>query len=244
MRKDFVIGIHPVINAIKEGIEFKQLLIARNKKLPFIEEFLQKNKDKRSLVVYKNLSEIERLFPNSQGIVMFIKRFEYADEEETVLNVIKSKKVLLAFSGIMDVRNIGAVARTAQASGLVGGIILPKHRSLDITPAAIKASTGSLLSIPVVRLSNLRYFVKDLKRRGVSVIGVEKRGSVRYDMLKYDLPICCVFGSESKSLSDVFLRDLDQNVYIPMSNDFNSLNLSVASSILLYEIFRQKNFEL
>ncbi|AWB10074.1 23S rRNA (guanosine-2'-O)-methyltransferase [Thermodesulfobium acidiphilum] len=244
MKSDLVIGVHPVINAIKEGIEFRELLIARNKRLPFIEEFLEKNKDKRSLVIYKNLSEIERLFPNSQGIVMFIKRFEYADEEETVLNAIKSKKVLLAFSGIMDVRNIGAVARTAQASGLVGGIILPKHRSLDITPAAIKASTGSLLNIPVVRLSNLRYFVKDLKKRGVNVIGVEKKGSIRYDMLKYDLPICCVFGSESKSLSDVFLRDLDQSVYIPMASDFNSLNLSVASSILLYEIFRQKNFEL
>jgi 23S rRNA (guanosine2251-2'-O)-methyltransferase len=195
-------------------------------------------------VVYKTLPEIEKLFPNSQGIVMFTKEFSYSDEEDVILNAIKHKKILLAFSGIMDVRNIGAVARTAQASGLVGGIILPKHRSLDVTPAAIKASTGSLLKIPVVRVSNLRYFSQNLQKRGFAVIGVEKRGTTRYDQFNYELPVCCVFGSESKALSDVFLKDLDQTVYIPMSNDFNSLNLSVASGILLYEILKQRNFEL
>lgn len=244
MKKEFIFGIHPVVSAIKEGIEFSELLIAKNKKIPFIEEFLQKNDDKRALVTYKAFSEIEKLFPNSQGIVMFTREFSYSDEEDVVLNAIKQKKVLLAFSGIMDVRNVGAVARTAQASGLVGGIILPKHRSLDITPAAIKASTGSLLNIPVVRVSNLRYFSKDLQKRGFAVVGVEKRGATRYDQFKYELPVCCIFGSESKALSDVFLKDLDQTVYIPMSNDFNSLNLSVASGILLYEILKQMNFEL
>jgi len=244
MKREFLFGVHPVVSAIEAGVEFNELLIAKNKRVKAIEDFLQKNEDKKSLVIYKNLSEIEKLFPNSQGIVMFVKKFKYSDEEETVLNAIKYKKVLLAFSGIMDVRNIGAVARTSLASGIVGGIILPKHRSLDITPAAIKASTGSLLNIPVVRVTNLRYFAKELQKKGVNVIGVEKRGSVRYDVFKYQLPICCVFGSESKSLSDVFLRDLDQNVYIPMPNNFNSLNLSVASGILLYEILRQKNFEI
>ncbi|WP_448589487.1 TrmH family RNA methyltransferase [Thermodesulfobium sp.] len=244
MKREFLFGVHPVVSAIEAGVEFNELLIAKNKRVKAIEDFLQKNEDKKSLVIYKNLSEIEKLFPNSQGIVMFVKKFKYSDEEETVLNAIKYKKVLLAFSGIMDVRNIGAVARTSLASGIVGGIILPKHRSLDITPAAIKASTGSLLNIPVVRVTNLRYFAKELQKKGVNVIGVEKRGSVRYDVFKYQLPICCVFGSESKSLSDVFLRDLDQSVYIPMPNNFNSLNLSVASGILLYEILRQKNFEI
>ena len=173
-----------------------------------------------------------------QGVVGFIDQFNYADLDE-VLQQGKDTPFLLVLDGIEDPRNLGALIRTAAACG-VWGVIIPKDRAAGITPAVAKGSAGAVFDIPVVRVANISSTLRKIKERDIWVVGAAAEAHM--DLFHQDLtiPVAVVIGGEGRGMRPLIKRDCDLLVSIPMKRNANSLNASVAGSIILYEVIRQR----
>jgi 23S rRNA (guanosine2251-2'-O)-methyltransferase len=185
-------------------------------------------------------SKLDSLTANSphQGVVGFIDHFTYADLDE-VLQQDEGMPFLLVLDGIEDPRNLGALIRTADACG-VWGVIIPKDRAAAITPAVAKSSAGAVFHFPVVRVANIPTTLRKIKERGIWVVGAAAEAQT--DLFRQDLtiPLAVVIGGEGKGIRPLIKRECDFLVSIPMKGKVNSLNASVAGSIILYEIIRQR----
>lgn len=166
----------------------------------------------------------------NQGVVVDLE-FRYADESE-----IKGDLVVL-LDHINDPHNLGAIARTALAAG-AGAIVIPKDRSVGVTPSAVKVSAGTLLRIPVVKVTNLPRTIDDLKERGYWVYGADMEGTSIYEE-DFRPPVALVLGSEGEGLSRLVKQKCDQLIAVPMYADIDSLNVSVSAGIILFEMARK-----
>lgn len=171
-----------------------------------------------------------------QGIVCKVK-----DIQTVGLNQIVGKnQLIVALDGIQDPHNVGAILRTCDCTG-VSGLILTKHKSAGLTPAAIKASTGAAYTVPVSIVNNLSNALKQLKKEGYWIVGSDMDHACDYREGIYDVPICLVIGSEGKGISPLVKKQCDYMVSLPMEGKMSSLNASVACAVLLYEIHSQRN---
>lgn len=150
---------------------------------------------------------------------------------------------LLILDGVTDVRNLGAIIRTA-AAFKVGGIILPKDRSALITSDVYKTSSGAVEYIDIITETNLSRTIQKLKDSGFWIYGFEKNGKTNLDKLNFDGKVVCVMGGEDTGIRELTLKNCDFVSSIPIASDINSLNVSVASSIVIYEVLRQKGFKI
>jgi 23S rRNA (guanosine2251-2'-O)-methyltransferase len=166
----------------------------------------------------------------NQGVVVDLE-FRYADESE-----IKGDLVVL-LDHINDPHNLGAIARTALAAG-AGAIVIPKDRSVGVTPSAVKVSAGTLLRIPVVKVTNLPRTIDDLKEKGYWVYGADMEGTSIYEE-DFRPPVALVLGSEGEGLSRLIKQKCDQLIAVPMYADIDSLNVSVSAGIILFEMARK-----
>jgi len=166
----------------------------------------------------------------NQGVVVDLE-FRYADESE-----IKGDLVVL-LDHINDPHNLGAIARTALAAG-AGAIVIPKDRSVGVTPSAVKVSAGTLLRIPVVKVTNLPRTIDDLKEKGYWVYGADMEGTSIYEE-DFRPPVALVLGSEGEGLSRLVKQKCDQLIAVPMYDDIDSLNVSVSAGIILFEMARK-----
>ena len=171
-----------------------------------------------------------------QGIACKVK-----DIQTVGLNQIVGKnQLIVALDGIQDPHNVGAILRTCDCTG-VSGLILTKHKSAGLTPAAIKASTGAAYTVPVSIVNNLSNALKQLKKEGYWIVGSDMDHARDYREGIYDVPICLVIGSEGKGISPLVKKQCDYMVSLPMEGKMSSLNASVACAVLLYEIHSQRN---
>lgn len=166
----------------------------------------------------------------NQGVVIDLE-FKYADESE-----IKGDLVVL-LDHINDPHNLGAIARTAVAAG-AGAIVIPKDRSVDVTPSAVKVSAGALLRIPVVKVTNLPRTIDNLKKKGYWIYGADMKGTSVYEE-DFQPPVALVFGNEGEGLSRLVKQKCDQLIAVPMYSDIDSLNVSVSAGIIMFEIARK-----
>ncbi|MBI5399444.1 23S rRNA (guanosine(2251)-2'-O)-methyltransferase RlmB [Candidatus Saganbacteria bacterium] len=149
---------------------------------------------------------------------------------------------LLILDGIEDPHNFGAILRTAEAAG-VQGIIIRKRRQVQITETVIKVSTGAAESVPVIRVANIAETISSLKNQGIRVIGLEIDGTAYYNDASFTEPLAVVVGSEGSGLSRLVKERCDEIVRLPMRGKINSLNVSVATGIFLYEVIRQRSLD-
>ena len=171
-----------------------------------------------------------------QGIACKVK-----DIQTVGLNQIVGKnQLIVALDGIQDPHNVGAILRTCDCTG-VSGLILTKHKSAGLTPAAIKASTGAAYTVPVSIVNNLSNALKQLKKEGYWIACSDMDHARDYREGIYDVPICLVIGSEGKGISPLVKKQCDYMVSLPMEGKMSSLNASVACAVLLYEIHSQRN---
>jgi len=179
-------------------------------------------------------------FKNHQGVVARISAIEYHNAEDLVNNLIEEEKTpfVIALDRVTDVRNFGAIARTAMAAGL-DAIIIPEKGSATVTDEAIKASAGALMHLPVCRSSNLFQTIKHLKEAGLQVICGTEKANKELFFDTYTKPCVLIVGSEEDGIHPSLLKLADKLVKIPMNSQLDSLNVSVAAGIMMYEVIRQ-----
>ena len=175
-----------------------------------------------------------------QGIVLGITPYEYLSLEDLLAkNTSEAAPFLLILDSLEDPHNFGSILRTADASG-VSGVIIPKHRSVGITPVVTKASTGAVEYVPIARVTNLAQSIKQLKDAGYWIFGTDMEGT-DYRQWKVEGPIALIIGNEGKGMSAGLKKEVDEMLTIPMTGHVQSLNAGVAAGLLMYEVFRKRS---
>jgi 23S rRNA (guanosine2251-2'-O)-methyltransferase len=241
MKQFYIYGINPVVEALRsESCRTTEVWLAKGRNLARLKEIIGMAEYKGVPIRQVERSKLDSLTVNAphQGVVGFIDQFNYADLDG-VLEKGEGAPLLLVLDGIEDPRNLGALIRTADACG-VWGVIIPKDRSAGITPAVAKSSAGAVFHLPVVRVANIPTTLRQIKERGIWVVGAAAEAHT--DLFQQDLtsPLAVVIGGEGRGIRPLIKRECDFLVSIPMKSKVNSLNASVAGSIILYEITRQR----
>ncbi|MFZ4263595.1 23S rRNA (guanosine(2251)-2'-O)-methyltransferase RlmB [Sphingobacterium sp. HJSM2_6] len=238
-----VFGTRAVMEAIDSGKEIESLFVQRGLSGPLFAEFKAMVKEydiSYQQVPIEKLNRITR--KNHQGIIAVISPITYHNIEELLPAIYEKGEtpLLLMLDGVTDVRNMGAIARTAECAG-VHAIIVPKKGSAEINPDAIKTSAGALYKIPVCRHDSLGKVGRYLIESGIQlVVSTEKTQDSIYDV-DYAMPSCIIMGAEDVGVSDDLIRISDKLAKIPMFGEIESLNVSVSAAVVIYEAIRQRN---
>jgi 23S rRNA (guanosine2251-2'-O)-methyltransferase len=170
-----------------------------------------------------------------QGVAVLVLPYQYADEDELLRG-----DLIVALDEVSDPRNLGAVARSALAAG-AAGLVVPRHRSAAVTPAAVKASAGATEHLAIAQVTNLAVFLKKCKRAGFWVYGASGEAAARYTTLDFASRVVLVFGSEGHGLRRLVAESCDALASVPMDGPVESLNVSVAAALFLFEARRQRD---
>ena len=176
-----------------------------------------------------------------QGVIAKIECFHYLSLDkflERISTGVNSEWILI-LDGVTDPRNFGALLRTAEAVG-IGHVVIPKHRSAEVTPLVVKASSGATFYLNIVKATNLRRALSELKKRGYWIVGLDAKAAKTIYENKYPERLVIVLGSEGKGIRQINLRECDFVVSIPMLGKVASLNVAVAGAVFLYEVLRQR----
>lgn len=242
MQNNFIYGIRAIIEAIDSGKIIDKILFKSDLKGQLSNELFNIAKEKKIAVQFVPLQKINQYTrANHQGVIAFISPIEYTDIEELTQKKFEEGKMpfFLILDGVTDVRNFGAIARTAECAG-VDAIIIPTKGSAQVTEDAIKTSAGALYKIPVARVNNLAQTVKFLKNSGLQIISASENGKINYYENDFVTPTALIMGSEENGVSTDMLRISDNIVKIPIIGTIESLNVSNASSVIIYEAVRQR----
>jgi 23S rRNA (guanosine2251-2'-O)-methyltransferase len=238
---EWVYGLNPVLEAIRSGRQVKTvfLSVSRREGVSGIEREIAS-----SGITLKKTDQFffDSRFPKGhQGIAAVVAPREYTDLEELLsIPTLKDETpFFLILDCIEDPRNFGAILRTADAGG-VHGVVIQSHRSATLVPEAVKASAGAAEYMPVAMVANIKHVMADMKEAGILVVGAEAgTGRTIWD-LELNVPLALVVGSEGKGLRKTVKEDCDVLVSLPMKGRVNSLNVSVAAAIMIYEIIHQR----
>ena len=175
-------------------------------------------------------------------MIAFVSAVEYARVDTLVPTLYEEGKnpFLVLLDGITDVRNFGSIARTCDCAG-VDAIILPSHNSVTVNADAVKTSAGALHTLPVCREKNITETLRYLKESGIKIVCATEKGKIQYTKSDYTSPVCIVMGAEDTGIPVEHLRMCDEWVSIPQFGNIESLNVSVATGVLLYEAVRQRH---
>jgi 23S rRNA (guanosine2251-2'-O)-methyltransferase len=240
--KDFIFGTRAVMEAIHAQRDIDKILVDKEVNNELIKELLSLAKEEKIQVVRVPEAKLNRITrKNHQGVVAHMSAIQYASLDN-VIDECFSKGIaplILILDRITDVRNFGAMARTADCAG-VHAIVIPEKGSAQINSDAVKTSAGALNHLPVCKVKNLYYTVKDLKKMGLNVVSVtEKTERLMYDA-DFSLPTALIMGSEEDGISQELMGISDEFVKIPLSGNIESLNVSVSAGVVIYEAIRQR----
>lgn len=238
-----IIGRKPVLEAINSGEEIEQVFLLYGQKGDIINAIVvaaKKKGIKLSQLPYDKFTAVTAN-ANSQGVAARKSSQKYYSVENIITDSKKTKyPLLLILDSIQDPRNLGAILRTAECSG-VDGIIITKHNSASINETVIKTSAGAVEHAKICVVNNLVNTIKVLKDNGFWVIGASLEESKDYSSMDYKLPAALIIGNEEKGLRRLTAENCDFLIKIPMQGKIQSLNVSVAAGIILFEILRQRN---
>lgn len=237
-----IFGLRAVIEAIKDGKDIESLFIQRGLTGELYGELkvVLRNFDIPSQQV--PIEKLNRItLKNHQGVIAFISPITYQKIEDIVPQIFEKGQVplVLILDGITDVRNFGAIVRTAECSG-VHAIVVPKKNSAQINPDAVKTSAGALYKVPICRHDNLLTILKFLKDSGLQIIACTEKTDDLIYRPDYTAPSAIIMGSEDEGVSFELIRNSDYLTKIPMLGQIESLNVSVSAGIILYEAVRQR----
>jgi len=239
----FIFGIHAVKEAIAAGRDIDKVLIRRGAGSDLFKELLAELNQldiPAQQVPLEKLNRITR--KNHQGVIAWISQVSYGDITSILPGIFESGEdpLILLLDGVSDVRNFGAIARSAECAG-VHAIVIPFTGSAAINPDAIKTSAGALHRIPVCRHRDLLTVVRFLRDSGLSIFAATEKAEL--DIYKADMtgPAGIIMGSEDRGISASLLKEAENWVSIPMKGSISSLNVSVATGIILFEAVRQRN---
>ena len=242
-RDDLIIGRNAVSEALKSGRAIDTLLVAKGERNGSIGQILAKCRDLGVVIKEVDRKKLDMMCNSSthQGVAAYAASHEYASMEDVfALAEERGEKPFINICDeLEDPHNLGAILRTAEATG-VHGVIIPKRRNASLSYVVGKASAGAVEYVPVVRVANLAQTMDELKERGIWFYGADMDGE-NWCGVDYDGGVGLVIGSEGKGISRLVKEKCDFIVSMPMKGKINSLNASVAAGVLMYEVARQRS---
>jgi 23S rRNA (guanosine2251-2'-O)-methyltransferase len=241
--KNFIFGIHAIIEAIKAGKTIDKLFIQKGLHNNAFAELWKLVRLRRINYKHVPIEKINRLTKkNHQGVFAFLSPVDFHKIEDIIPRLYEEGKnpLILVLDRITDVRNLGAIARTAECAG-IHTILIPEQNSAAINGDAVKTSSGALHKIPISRTWNLKLSLQLIKDSGIQLIGcTEKTQDFIYNA-DFCKPTAIIIGSEEDGISKEILKMCDMKTKIPINGSISSLNVSVATGIISYEAIRQRN---
>ena len=240
-----VYGRWPVLEALRAGNVVKIYLVAGvHDGADHLQEMQVVAAEKHIPIVRVERQALDRAVDgaNHQGVAAVARPHQYVPFEQVVETATKAQglPLLVVFDGVQDPQNLGSILRTAEAAG-VQGAVLPKHQQAGVTPAVVRASAGAAQHVPTAEVTNLRQSIQTLKDAGYWIVGLDMDGGTDYDNFDVDSPIALIVGAEGRGLGRLVTEQCDYLVKLPMRGQIASLNASVATGIVLYEIQRRRN---
>lgn len=242
--QNLIYGMRPLMEAIQNGKTIDKVLIQKGLKGDLFKELFYTVRQSKIPFQYVPVEKLNRLTRgNHQGIIAFLSAIEYHNIFDLVPTFFEEGRtpLLLMLDKISDVRNIGAIARTAECAG-VDAIIIPLKGGAQLNEDAVKSSAGALHKIPVCRHSNLVEVIRYLQDSGIELCAVTEKAPDPYFRKEFINPLCLLMGNEYEGIAYDYLRLCDSSVAIPMVGTVASLNVSVATGIVLFEVVKQRNF--
>ena len=238
-----IFGVRAVLEAIEAGKEVDKILVKRDLQSELSRELFAALRGRTIPVVRVPVEKLNRITrKNHQGVIAYISAVEYASVDPLVPTIYEEGRVpfLVLLDGITDVRNFGSIARTCDCAG-VDAIIIPSHNSVTVNADAVKTSAGALHLLPVCREKNITETLKYLKASGIRIVCATEKGKINYTQTNFTEPVCVVMGAEDKGIPQEHLALCDDWVAIPQFGNIESLNVSVATGVVLYEAVRQRH---
>ncbi|OAV43447.1 23S rRNA (guanosine(2251)-2'-O)-methyltransferase RlmB [Lewinella sp. 4G2] len=241
-REDIIYGRHPVLEALNSGAPVDKVFLQQGTRGEFEKELRKLCKMMEvpfTVIPSAKLGRMTR--GNHQGVIAQLAAAAYQKTEDLIPMLYEQGEtpLLLLLDGVTDVRNLGAIARSAEVCG-AHGIIIPQKNSAGLTADAVKSSAGALLRIPVCREKSLVNTVALLKNSGIQVVASDLQAEAYLHELQLTEPLCIVMGAEGEGISEGVGRAADVRFRIPQAGQLNSFNVGVAAGILLYETMRKR----
>ena len=241
---EYIVGRNPVIEHLRntpQGVEV--VCIAEGNTHSRIRQIIAMAEQANIRIKHCTRRELDKLQPSvpHQGVIAVIRSPRYNDLSSILAKIQSSEHdaLLVMLDGVQDPRNLGAILRTADAAN-ADAVIIPKNSAVGITAAVHKASAGASAYVPIVSVTNLARTVDALKKAGVWVAGTTEDAPCLYTDADFNIPLCLVLGSEGKGIRRLVKEKCDYLVHLPMLGNIESLNVSVAAGVLLYEVLRQR----
>jgi 23S rRNA (guanosine2251-2'-O)-methyltransferase len=237
-----IIGRNPVAEALASGTAIEKIFLLRSasgEEVNTIKRLAGQFNIPLTFVPAEKLDRFTKA--QHQGVVALAGLLNYVELQSGISHVVESgvTPLFVMLDGVTDVRNIGAIARTAWCCG-AQGLVLPTSHAATLGEDAIKTSAGALNKIMLLRIPSVQQAIDAFRLNGIQVLGTEMRGSIPVYEADLKLPTCIVMGAEDKGISKEVLKRADTLIRIPMATSFDSLNVSVAAGMILYEASRQR----
>ena len=240
--EDSIFGIRSVIEAIRFGKDIDKVLVKRGLRGDLFKELQTEMNSNNIPIQYVPEEKLNRITrKNHQGVIALMSPITFYDLENIVADIYEKGEspFILALDEVTDVRNFGAIVRTAECAG-VHAIIIPEKGSARIGGDAIKTSAGALHKMPICRVHDLKKGLEYLQLSGITLFGATEKATDNYYQNDFNKPVCIVMGAEDEGLSPSIIRLCEHLVKIPILGKIQSLNVSVAASILVYDVVRQR----
>lgn len=240
--KDMIFGIRAVIEAVNSGKEIDKILLRRDMTNELSRELFRELEGLNIPIQKVPVEKLNRItLKNHQGVIAFISPVTYQRIEDIIPGIYEAGRnpFIVVLDNVTDVRNFGAIARTCECAG-VDAIVVPMRGGAALNADAVKTSAGALMKIPVCRENSISNALRFLSASGIRLIAATEKGAVDYTGARYTDPVAIVMGSEDEGIAPEHLRICDDVVKIPIVGTIESLNVSVAAGVLMYEVVRQR----
>ena len=241
-KTQYIYGVHAVLEAFEAGKDIDKILLSKTLNDETAKEISEKARALRVPVQRVPVQKIDRITrKNHQGVLAMMAAVTYYQVEDLVPQLFDEGEnpFIVVLDGVTDVRNFGAVARICECAG-VSAIVIPDRESVSVNADAVKTSAGALNYLPVCREHNLVKAVRLLRDSGFKIVGTSDKSQMPYTKGNYTGPVAIVLGAEDKGISPEIMKLCDTQVLIPEFGHINSLNVSVAGGIMIYEVVRQR----
>jgi 23S rRNA (guanosine2251-2'-O)-methyltransferase len=242
-KPDQIYGTRAVMEAIHAGREIERIFIQKGLSNDLTRELLHLARERHLPYTYVPVEKLNRLSTkNHQGVICLLAAVKFAALDDLIHFAYNQGRepFFVLLDRITDVRNFGAIARTAECAG-ADGLVIGERGSAPVSGDAMKTSAGALNHLPVCREKDLKHTVKFLRDNGIMVVACTEKATKSIHEIEFNRPVALVMGSEEDGISDELIRSADELAKIPMKGNIGSLNVSVAAGIAMYEVMRQKS---
>lgn len=239
-KQQVVYGLRPVIEALASGQQVEKVLLQNGLNSSLLNELRAKMREHGTPSQYVPVEKLNKLAPgNHQGVVALIAAVKYTTFEELMEGLGETVPLVVLLDHITDVRNMGAIARTAECAG-VTALVVPDRGSAAMNADAVKSSSGALLRLPICREGNFKTVVNMAKQYGLQVVASTEKGAVDYCDVDFCQPTLLIMGNEETGISPELLKMSDVRAKLPIVGEVASLNVGVAAGVMMYKALEQR----